>query len=254
MSTDVQDLTEREKQTLRLIVRGHDAKSAARHLGLSVHTVNERLRDARRKLQVSSSREAARLLLDSEDPQNAADKLLGDADAAAPAPEADLPAAGTVHAWGGAPRLPWLIAGVTVMSVILGILALAAVPQSTGQSASPAAAATAPIAETEAVQAARNWLELHDAARWRETWDGMGAEMRRANSFERWAEVAQSVRVPMGALVSRTAMSQDSVPAAPAGAELVKFRTRFANKPDAVETVSLARENGTWKVVGIYID
>src|SRR3954463_333948 len=59
-------LTEKEKQTLRLIVRGHDAKSIARSLGLSVHTINERLRDARRKLEVSSSREAARLLLEAE--------------------------------------------------------------------------------------------------------------------------------------------------------------------------------------------
>lgn len=49
-------LTEKEKQTLRLIVRGHDAKSVAVTLGLSVHTINERLRDARRKLAVSSSR------------------------------------------------------------------------------------------------------------------------------------------------------------------------------------------------------
>ena len=59
-------LTEKEKQTLRLIVCGHDAKSVARSLGLSVHTINERLRDARRKMAVSSSREAARLLLDAE--------------------------------------------------------------------------------------------------------------------------------------------------------------------------------------------
>ena len=50
MSANHQAPTEKEKQTLRLIVRGHDAKSLARHLGLSVHTVNERLRDARRKL------------------------------------------------------------------------------------------------------------------------------------------------------------------------------------------------------------
>ncbi|MDQ2763305.1 MAG: LuxR C-terminal-related transcriptional regulator, partial [Pseudomonadota bacterium] len=42
-------LSDKEKQTLRLIVRGHDAKSIARSLGLSVHTINERLRDARRK-------------------------------------------------------------------------------------------------------------------------------------------------------------------------------------------------------------
>ncbi len=59
-------LTEREKQTLRLIVRGHDAKSIARHLDLSVRTINERLRDARRKMAVSSSREAARMLFERE--------------------------------------------------------------------------------------------------------------------------------------------------------------------------------------------
>ena len=37
-------LTEKEKETLRLMARGHDAKSAASALSLSVHTINERLR------------------------------------------------------------------------------------------------------------------------------------------------------------------------------------------------------------------
>ena len=73
-------LTEKEKQTLRLIVPGHDAKSTARHLGLSVHTINERLRDARCKLAVSSS-EAARLLLKREGAGRdfVADKQIGEA-------------------------------------------------------------------------------------------------------------------------------------------------------------------------------
>lgn len=62
MSEGLQALTDKEKETLRLIARGHDAKSTALHLGLSVHTINERLRIARRKLSVTSSREAARLL------------------------------------------------------------------------------------------------------------------------------------------------------------------------------------------------
>ena len=48
----IEALSEKEKQTLRLIVRGHDAKSTARTLGLSVHTINERLREARRKMSV----------------------------------------------------------------------------------------------------------------------------------------------------------------------------------------------------------
>lgn len=60
-------LTDKEKQTLRLLLAGHDAKSMAGHLGLSVHTVNERLRDSRRKLSASSSREAARLLRDAQE-------------------------------------------------------------------------------------------------------------------------------------------------------------------------------------------
>ena len=63
MKGNLDNLSDRERETLRLLGRGHEAKSIASALGLSVHTVNERLRAARRKLGVSSSREAARLLL-----------------------------------------------------------------------------------------------------------------------------------------------------------------------------------------------
>ena len=66
MGEGVDDLSEREKETLRFLVNGHDAKSIARELGLSIHTINERLRDARRKLGASSSREAARALAEAE--------------------------------------------------------------------------------------------------------------------------------------------------------------------------------------------
>lgn len=84
MTEGYASLSEKEKETLRLIVRGHDAKSAARQLDLSIHTVNERLRDARRKLSVSSSREAARIVLAAEGatPQFVVDKLFGDAEPA----------------------------------------------------------------------------------------------------------------------------------------------------------------------------
>ncbi|MEN2786193.1 LuxR C-terminal-related transcriptional regulator [Sphingomonas qilianensis] len=55
-------LSARERAVLRLLAQGHDAKSSAHALGLSVHTINERLRTARRTLGASSSREAARKL------------------------------------------------------------------------------------------------------------------------------------------------------------------------------------------------
>lgn len=77
MATDLGTLTDREKAVLRLLAKGFDAKSAARELGLSVHTVNERLRSIRRKLQVTSSREAARLLLERENNKSLVYKEFG---------------------------------------------------------------------------------------------------------------------------------------------------------------------------------
>lgn len=82
MTGNLEALSEREKETLRLLLEGHDAKSIARYLGLSVHTVNERLRASRRKLGVSSSREAARLLASAQlsTPNSVVNKQIGVAD------------------------------------------------------------------------------------------------------------------------------------------------------------------------------
>jgi len=76
---DVQKLTPRQKEILRLILNGFDAKSAAQELGISVHTVNEHLTEARRHLGVSSSRQAARILRQAEatPPKNVGPNRLG---------------------------------------------------------------------------------------------------------------------------------------------------------------------------------
>lgn len=55
-------LTEREIEILRLLTAGHTVKSIATQLDRSEASINERLRDARRKTGVGSSRELARLL------------------------------------------------------------------------------------------------------------------------------------------------------------------------------------------------
>lgn len=55
-------LTERELEILRLLAAGHTVKSIAAKLGRSEASINERLRDARRKTGVGSSRELARLI------------------------------------------------------------------------------------------------------------------------------------------------------------------------------------------------
>lgn len=109
-------LSDREKAVLRLLATGHDAKSIARELGLSVHTINEYLRAARRKLGVSSSREAARLFQAEEAhaPENIGDKQFGVADR-------DQTAEGRERSTGGrftGRHLAFAIGGTFVMSLI----------------------------------------------------------------------------------------------------------------------------------------
>lgn len=55
-------LTGKELEILRLLAAGHTVKSIAAGLGRSEASINERLREARRKTGVGSSRELARLL------------------------------------------------------------------------------------------------------------------------------------------------------------------------------------------------
>ncbi len=246
--TGIEALTEKEKETLRLLVSGHDAKSMATLLGLSVHTVNERLRDARRKLAVSSSREAARQLRASEDrtPEILGDKALGEA-AAAPGVEETTASAGTRRM--GRPS-GW-IAGGLIMSFALALFAFVSL---SGRADTPAAApATAP-AESPAVAAALGWLALVDRGDWNGSWEATGQAFKALNTAETWTRVARQVQGPMGAVKSRVLLSEETVPAPPYGYQMVKFRTDYANKTGAVETLSLVREGGSWRVVGVTVE
>ena len=59
-------LNEAERNVLRLLAEGHTAKTVASELGSTTAAVNERLREARRKTGVGSSRQLARMLKSQE--------------------------------------------------------------------------------------------------------------------------------------------------------------------------------------------
>ncbi len=259
-STQITDsgwaLTEKEKQTLRLIVRGHDAKSIARSLGLSVHTINERLRDARRKMAVSSSREAARMLLAAEggDP-GASPYYLGDSEIGADAPTARMDEESAPTNGAGRPTRPSsIIIGVVLMTCVLGLLALAALPQLASAPSPQMPTAAKAVPNAEVIDAARRWLVLGDQGRWDDGYRATGSSFRKANTPQLWASVQEKVRTPLGALISRDLVSQEYLLAPPNGFEMVKFRARFANKAEATETVTLEREDGAWRVVSVMIE
>jgi DNA-binding CsgD family transcriptional regulator len=251
---DVHALTDKEKATLRLLLAGHDAKSMARHLGLSVHTVNERLRDARRKLSVSSSREAARRLSEAEaaDPENAGDNSFGDAPTDASGQEGGEPGARFV----ANPRTAWAIGGLVMLPLAFALLALSGAPEAAQKgAATPAAPAAAPaVAESDATRAARQFLALVDAGNWDESYAAWAPSFRTLNTLETWRSVSEGGRVPLGRVLSRSLISEENIPAPPHGYQLVRFRTDFANRPGATERLSLARDGDRWRVAGYIIE
>ncbi|MCL9999613.1 MAG: DUF4019 domain-containing protein [Erythrobacter sp.] len=263
MTTGIEALTDKEKDALRLLLRGHDAKSSARALGLSVHTVNERLREARRKLGVTSSREAARRLLAEEDntpgapPESLTDKQLGDAREGLAA--AGMTASAT-RRW-ARPGPALALIGVLAMSLVLAALFLSAAPlgvltpTAVTETIAGAAPQSATSSEAEAAaRAAEDFLEMIDESRWAESYAATGAEFRRLNTLEAWSTVSARLRPPLGKLLTRDITGNEYVPAPPAGYRLVRFRSAYAGGTTQTESISLAWEDGAWKVAGIVID
>ena len=251
MTDATQSLTEKEKEALRLILRGHDAKSSARELDLSVHTINERLRAARRKLEVTSSKEAARMLLEREGGayENLGYEELGEA-AATENP----------HRGRSGHSRPYVIGGLIVSL----LLATAAVLSWTGQSATdrpvgdPATALE--IAQLDAFEStARNWLAIVDSFDWEASFAAAGRSFRDPNTVDIWREASLQARVPLGAVIERTPQTVDFVQSgrdkeSALDEVIVRFATRFEKRGDAVETVTLQQEHGEWKVVGYVIE
>ncbi len=255
MTTRHQSLTEKEKETLRLLLQGYDAKSMAQHLGLSVHTINERLRDARRKMETSSSREAARLLREAEAaaPELLGDKHLGDAAGAAAAAQHPQPAQGRARS-----RRTGRIVGGTVMSLSLALLALSAlsgtglaptVPLTTAAAVSPT-----PASEAAAVDAARQFMAMLDRDDWTGSWQATHKSFQLLNTVEWWTQASQQVRGRLGTSLSRELATVDFTAAPPHGQWQITFKASYSKQAKATETVSLAFENGAWKVVSIMVE
>jgi DNA-binding CsgD family transcriptional regulator len=260
MSDGYHALTDKEKDTLRLLLRGYDAKSIARHFELSVHTVNERLRNARQKMAASSSREAARLLGECErsDPQKSVDKEIGgDGDSPTSANILATTTAGGTRGWG---RLA--IAGVIAMSLLFAAMlatsTLTSSPPSAGVSATVTTQGSKDVSSSSsdtAVQSAANeWLALVDAYRWADAYAATATSFRELNSLEKWTEVASKVQPQLGKVITRDHRSTEFVPAPPFGYEMVKFKSSFEHTPNTSETLTLVKEDGKWKVTGYWLD
>ena len=121
--------------------------------------------------------------------------------------------------------------------------------------AGPALAGTA---EEDAVQAAEKWLALVDAGDYSASWEQSGELLKKAVTVEQWAQAMEATRTPLGDLVSREVLGSKyatSLPGAPDGEYVViQFKSSFANKKEAVETVTPKKDSeGVWRVSGYFI-
>lgn len=118
----------------------------------------------------------------------------------------------------------------------------------------PETATTQAPAETPVTKAARDFLALVDANKWPESFAMTGQSFQTLNTVATWQAASEKVRAQFGPALSRTLVDDYDVPAPPSGARIVRFRTDFANKRGATETLSLNREGDEWRVVGIYVE
>ena len=266
----IETLTDREREGLRLLLAGHTAKSAANELDLSVHTINDYLREARRKLGVSSSREAARILgeQDSEAPQNRTPAEIGMGAATQHDDHAKPSATPGTRSY-----RPWIIGGLAMSTaaitaaLALTTLAPSDTPPDTGAASKVVPAEEivrgenqmeADLRETAlALDAARSFARHIDAGDYTASWAEAGSMFKQAVTADAWAAQAAPIREPLGVMVSRTEKSiesQTELPGAPRGEyRLISFDTDFSNASGRSETFVMAKEYGRWGVVGYFI-
>ena len=95
--------------------------------------------------------------------------------------------------------------------------------------------------EKAATSAAEKWLSMVDNEQYADSWKKSAEYFRNAINQKQWEHSMQSVRKPLGRLLSRkvkNAMYRTSLPGAPDGQYVViQFDTSFENKKSAIETV-----------------
>jgi Protein of unknown function (DUF4019) len=131
-------------------------------------------------------------------------------------------------------------------AVLLVLTAFAAVPLSAQEK------------EKAATDAAVPWLALIDSGQYGESWFQASSDFRGVASKEQWIHALDTVRTPLGKLVSRQlkgATYATKLPNVHAGEYVViQYATSYEEAAGMNETVVMMLEkNGSWKANGYFI-
>jgi hypothetical protein len=109
-----------------------------------------------------------------------------------------------------------------------------------------------------AISAAEDFLLLIDTGQYGKSWDMAASLFRERVPKETWVRQVGSVRPGLGETIRREIVGAEymtAMPGAPDGEYVVvTYRSAFARKKDAVETVTpMLDRDGEWRVSGYYI-
>jgi Protein of unknown function (DUF4019) len=115
----------------------------------------------------------------------------------------------------------------------------------------------AAVSQEQAVPTGEAWLALIDSGKYMESWSESSTLFRTQLPAQKWAEMAGSVRGSLGAKKSRKLKSVNfakTLPGVPDGNyAVIQFDAAFANKANAVETLTVMEDAGQWRAAGYFI-
>ena len=101
------------------------------------------------------------------------------------------------------------------------------------------------------------WLKLIDSAKYADSWREASTYFRSRVPEKQWVTTVQTVRAPLGALVSRKQRSvtfTTTMPGSPDGNYgVIVFDTSYQNKASAMEQLTVMAEGEKWRVAGYFI-
>ena len=109
----------------------------------------------------------------------------------------------------------------------------------------------APAVPTRPLTTIHDWLRLMDSGNYADTWATAHPSFKMAVTEAKWVSMVESVRQPLGAVISRTLRARcfisDQI-------EEIKFNTSYEALPDAVETLTVQQgRNQQLQVIGYLI-
>lgn len=105
---------------------------------------------------------------------------------------------------------------------------------------------------------AKQWMSLVDDQNYADAYKQMSTIARGKITAEAWTGNIRTMRVPLGAMSSRTLKDvkmTNTLPGMRDGQNAaVRYDSAFAHKATATETVTLVLENGAWSVTSYRVD